>query len=1286
MRRALRAVAVLVGSLIVLLGALWGASQSPAAKRFFARQLSQRLSRPDFVVRIGTLSGWIPFEIGANELTIADAHGPWLTLRDVFLQWRPMALLSGRIHIELLSARHLHITRSPSTPDRPPERNSQPIQWSVPEYPLPVILDRILVHQAVLDAPVTGMPLIAALNGSLTLDENNQTQRGFLKIATNHAQRETSLTVEVTLQRETPRLRGQITFSEEQSGWVSSRFDLKDVGPIQGTMHVHMNASTDPARILGIDALELRARAVMLSAHGAMDLATGALKALSYRLNVEDLGELSPLFGFSVRGKGVAEGTIEGPLSQVTGELALRLSALARPSWKLSEADMHLKWTLKRKAEASFPEVFVTMSGKTSSLETRGAVLPGMNHLFVETSAMLTHEGTVNIQKFRVDLPDLGEAELTGWADLRGRTLDCQSTIALSDLSAFSPLAPQPLQGDVHGEGFLSGPWDNMTVHTTLRGSALGYGQARWKDWNVEIAASGLPGHPKGQITSRALYADSPWTVDVDFAKDGPMLSLPRLSFHCQDASGEGSIRTHLETWLSSGALRVSIPKLEIFQPLFEMPLRGALKGAIYLDDENARQKMRGNLTAHALTIADVDVDSANFSVQLDSIGPSPSGKMLLTVHNLQKPPLTVATAQGTVEGGPEELAFSSQIRGHLRHPFSLKTMGSARIQSSVTDLRFKVFSMRSGPVDIQLESPVDVRLNKRNVETSPVKIRAGKGRVVAQVQWNPENPLASLEWENIPLELMEHLGGPSLEGRFNGQGTLQQVRGIPHGTMKVQVSNLRHATWPPSETLSLKGTARARAESLFVEAALFGLGSEPTRARVSLPVRFQVDPFAFRVLKDQPMSGTLSVAAALEQLGRLFNLDEHQIRGLLHGQLNFDGTLSRPNLSGDVQLDQGRYEHEDFGIVLEEITAVADGTGDRVRLREFKASDGKKGSIRGSGECRLDPEAGFPYEVRLTLEDASPLHRDDISGNADGAVTIHGSLQETILQGALRVRPLRLILPERLPANVVDLHVEEIGGREKPSSRATQQNSPADFHRIILDLSIDFPGMTTVSGWGLESEWKGTLSLSGEASRPLLTGRFDVIRGQLDFLTRRFRLTEGQVILYGDVPPDPMLNILAETPLRDMTAQVRVSGRSSQPRLTVESRPQRPQDEVLAQILFGRSATALSPFQAIRLARILHSLSSASGRGLDLDIIGKTRDILGLSHLELLGQKTGKDLQVGLGKYLGENVRVDVNQRLEEGDVSLRVEVELTPNITLETQLGTESRTGAGVFWKYDY
>lgn len=1285
MTRALRGIAIFGGLVVLLSAALFGAAQSPAAKRFLARELSRRLSGPGQTVHIEALSGWIPFELGIGELQILDSHGPWLIVHDVFLQWRPMALLRKRIRGKLLTVRQVDFTRTP-TSDEGRETPTDRRDWSLPNLPMPIILDRFLLHQVVVEAPVSGMPLRFAAEGSIAFREADRTQEAVLKMVANHDNRETLLNVQVTLDPTASRLQAQVNFSEHENGWLASRLDLKNLGTLQGKIHARLDNSRDPPGTVWIDDLEFTSRDVAFTAQGGFHPSTRSFKTISYKLSVADLAVLKALTDFSLRGKGTVEGTLKGSVDHLQGILTLRADSAEGPFGILSGTETGVEWALKPSPSSPYPEASVHLQGKTSFHPAFGGSVPVLEDILLEASATLSSDGTLELEAFRISSRDLGEAAMNGRAHFRKRTAESQLSINLFDLSRLSFLAPQPLKGDLRAEAVLGGSWDNMTVQTTLEGNAFGYGQAQWTDWHVALHLFGLPKNPSGQLTSRAASGGAPCRLFLDFAKAGSELHVPKLSFGCQDASMEGALRADLDSMLFAGFFRVSVPRLEILAPVLNQDIRGALEGSLDLMDEGGRQQLQGNLTARSLIWGGLEVHRVGLSARMETLSPSPRGMVLLEVHNARRPPWTVSKVEAAMEAGGDGLTFSSQIEGTSTHPFSLNTAGTARLDVDTKELNITAFSGTLGPVVVALEHPAHISIPTRGLETSPIRLRIGDGRLAGRVQWVGETPKASVEFQEIPLNLVQHFGGPSLEGRLNAKGALQRVPEAPQAEFVLKVDALRSPAWPPGETLSLKSLARADAKTLRADAEVDGLGPEPTRAGISVPIRFHTEPFELAVLRDKPVTGGTSFAVSLERIGTLLDLDVHRIQGLLRGQLDLGGTLERPAVKGDARLEKGRYAHEDLGILLQDMTAIMEGQGAIVRLQEVKASDGKKGNIHGFGQIRLDPQAGFPYEAALTFDDVSPLHRDDISGNLNGRLSLSGSAQQTTIKGSLRARPLRVRLPERLPPNVVKLDVEEIGEGATPSVRRSRPSGSPVPHRVFLDIALDFPGMTTVSGWGLESEWQGALKISGEAPKPVVTGGVHIVRGHLMFLTKRFFLTQGDIIFYGDVPPDPVLNVLGEVALRDMTAQVHLYGRTSKPELTLDSRPERPQDEILAQILFGRSATTLSPFQALRLASVLQSLASISSKGSAFDVLGKTRDLLGFERLELLGLGAGEGLQVGLGKYLGENVRVDVNQRLEEGDVSLRIEVEVSPNITLETQVGTQSRTGAGVFWKYDY
>ena len=56
------------------------------------------------------------------------------------------------------------------------------------------------------------------------------------------------------------------------------------------------------------------------------------------------------------------------------------------------------------------------------------------------------------------------------------------------------------------------------------------------------------------------------------------------------------------------------------------------------------------------------------------------------------------------------------------------------------------------------------------------------------------------------------------------------------------------------------------------------------------------------------------------------------------------------------------------------------------------------------------------------------------------------------------------------------------------------------------------------------------------------------------------------------------------------------------------------------------------------------------------------------------------------VGKYVADNVFVSVNQGLTAEDTNVGVEIELTPNISVETSVGNTLGPKIGVNYKIDY
>lgn len=235
----------------------------------------------------------------------------------------------------------------------------------------------------------------------------------------------------------------------------------------------------------------------------------------------------------------------------------------------------------------------------------------------------------------------------------------------------------------------------------------------------------------------------------------------------------------------------------------------------------------------------------------------------------------------------------------------------------------------------------------------------------------------------------------------------------------------------------------------------------------------------------------------------------------------------------------------------------------------------------------------------------------------------------------------------------------------------------------MALGVNVKMPRQVFVRGRGLESEWQGEVDIAGSTAAPRITGELKPVRGDFDLAGKRFVLDEGFIRFEGEEEIDPRINMLAVHTGKDLKVNVRIEGRASDPKVTLTSVPQLPQDEMLARLLFGKSASRLSAIEAAQLAQALATLSGKGGAGGILDF---ARSTLGLDRVTLGGGEDSGGPALQVGKYITDRVYVGVEQRAASEGTEAQVEVELTPNLTLESDIGVKSSGNVGLRWTYDY
>ena len=305
------------------------------------------------------------------------------------------------------------------------------------------------------------------------------------------------------------------------------------------------------------------------------------------------------------------------------------------------------------------------------------------------------------------------------------------------------------------------------------------------------------------------------------------------------------------------------------------------------------------------------------------------------------------------------------------------------------------------------------------------------------------------------------------------------------------------------------------------------------------------------------------------------------------------------------------------------------------------------------------------------------------VTGQVNGGLNLTGPLAEPLLAGTLVLGPMDI----RLPGGAVD--VEEVDIRN-PSALPKQpwQGDEADpatqfaGDALKLDVTINAPSRVFVRGRGVETEMRGEVTITGNAERPAIDGKLRTVRGTYTLLDRQLDISEGVLTFQGDMPPSPYVNVLAETSTDEFTAGVKLEGSVSNPQLTLTSTPSRPQDEIMAQLLFGRDLSSITPFQGVQLVQALRSLNGSES---SFDLLGETRDLLGVDRLNVGEMGENDAIGVEAGKYVTDKVYIGVAGGADAEAGKVKAEIELSPRFSVETETGGRA-SGARLNWKRDY
>ncbi|MEL7278850.1 MAG: translocation/assembly module TamB domain-containing protein [Pseudomonadota bacterium] len=1202
-------------------------------------------------VRVIGFRGALSSNATLEQLTIADEDGVWLSLEDASLVWSRAALLRGRLEVDELTAGRIELARLPkSDPPLPTPEDAEATPFALPELPVSIELGELRADQVVLGPSILGEEAVLAIIGKMSLIDG----AADVDLAINRQDRADQLTLIAGYANDTQQLKIDLDFAEAQGGLVSRAAQIPGAPALALSIEGDAPLSDFEAVIaLASDGVDRFGGTVGIATPEDAEPGTYAFRAnLNGDLRPLMTADLHPFFGaetaLRVAGATQADGAVLlESLDVSTGALSLDGSLALAPDGLPSR--FALNGRIAGDAPVRLPTVEPPVIVETVTLTAR-----------------------------------YDAAEGDGWAadiDLRGLDRD-GLTVEQAVLKAFGQIQRGETQA--------------VTADTTFRATGLSHTDT--------ALAQAIGSAPEGQVVLT-------WT-------EGAPIDFSRLVLR----SGHATLQARAQVdgladgFPITGRGVLNAADLSRFAAIAQRPLSGAANLGI----EGDATPLSG---AFDITLAASTTDLIVGEARID---PLMRGRSTLDMAARRDETGIVVDAL-SVRNDALEADVTARLSG---------AAGAMRFDGTLNDLAL-VEPKLSGAADVNTEVVWQdggaLELKRLEMIALDAQITAS-GTLDTSDERLPASGTLALQATDIS-RLAELLGRPlrgSVDLDISGKGAaraatidgtarmvarelrtgIAQVDAISGGEVDLDATLAYGDGVPFVDALSLvtknltaSANAAALGEPITISTRLSNLGlvapgiSGPAAVNGTLTPRdAQGQAIDVDLKFDGPSGVGATIVGQVEDLGQRLNL---AVRGSAPLALA-DGFITPNSITGPLSFDlrvdgapglsavSGQASFRDARMALPAANLAVTNLGGTVALSGEQATPDITGSLGNGGQFRVTGPVTLsaPFNGNLSVALNALGLRDPTlyETTVNGTVNVNGPLTGGArISGALALGRTELRVPSGgasaagAPEGI--RHIAEPADVRRTRSRAGLIETGGRSRTAVafpLDLSISAPAQIFVRGRGLDAELGGQLQLGGTTANVAASGVFELIRGRMDVLTKRFDLTEGLIDLRGAL--DPYLRFVAQTTSNEYTINVVLEGLASEPNVSFVSSPELPQEEVLAQLLFGRDFSQMSALQAAQLVSAVATLSGQGSGGLT----GQLRDGLGLADFDVSSTADGAT-QFSAGTYISDNIYSEVVAD-SDGNNEINLNLDLTPSLTVKGSAGNDGNTGLGIFFERDY
>jgi translocation and assembly module TamB len=836
--------------------------------------------------------------------------------------------------------------------------------------------------------------------------------------------------------------------------------------------------------------------------------------------------------------------------------------------------------------------------------------------------------------------------DLTGQLNDLGNFVDRIEGAASFDLSASGPL--NAIDAIV-----------NVAVED---GTAAGYNVT-----GLVLTAQGLASAtaPQGDIRLSGQIDGKPVQASGKVVSAEGVTQVEGLTLEIGPNSLHGALSLGAD-FTPTGDIAFDFPDLSLLAALAGQTVAGDLKGNVTLTSGAGRTSAIVKASGTKVTRDGVVIDKPVIDLNATDIA-ALAASGVVTADAVTSGANRIEGLRLNIDRAGEATKFDLAAR-YDNAPATL----SGQLSQTPSGMTVAVESLKASPrgIALALTAPTTIRLDNGTVVIPATTISAGSGRVSVSGDVGKRLNLRA-DIANLPASLANALA-PQIapEGSISGRIEVSGTAASPVADYRLDwqgaaVAQTRAAGLTP---LGLTASGRFENQRLTLDSRVSGsgIGISGTGA-VSLTNGVGLD---LRIQGDVPLSAANGKLAAQGLVAE----------GTARVNLTVGGNSTTPEITGTITTGGARVVDVRRNLAVEQITTTINLADNRAEIGNLTGNFATGGRVTASGSIDIR-SADLPADLTINLDKAVYVDGSTVTSTADARLTLEGPLLAgPTLAGTVNLSRTSITISESKPASLRELDIKHRNAppevlrqqREQNPAQGRSSNAP-----IVLDLRISSPTQTFIRGRGIDAELGGTITLTGTAAAPSISGAFELRRGRMQILTKRLNITEATITFGGDLVP--LIDLEATTTSGGATITINLTGLASNPSVTFTSSPALPQDEILAQLIFGQSMARLSALQIAQLADAAAQL--AGGRGTSL--FQSLRTSLGIDDLDVSTDETGQT-SISAGKYLNDRTYLELQQN-GSGGAKAVINLDIGRGVKLKGEAGGDG-AGGGIFYEKEY